>query len=595
MEKGIDEKLYDDYLNGNKEAFEELYARYKNKLRYFVNNIVKDYEKAEDLTQETFIYVMENRLKEEVTFKYYIYLVAKSKAFNYINLERRRKEIVSAYFANDEIVSEQDMIDVISKAENKKKLLNAINSLDEKYKNAIYLVYIEKLSYEETAKIMGQTLTNTKSIIHRGKIKLRAILLQEGLNNMNKVTKVFVIALMMALCAAGAVFAGVSIYKLFNKNYNITMNPTYKSTISENTINNLWVGTLDIAWNELNGILGKEKIEFEKDIDIVNELNNSEFTKNSLDKDDYIINVTKTDTNGYKIEAELTKKLTFYESFDNLTNEENRAFGNGTENIKWFGINNVSSENINKNIEVLFFNNSDSKEFAVKLFTKEGDEIILYKTNSNKSFDELYNDMEDKAKEYSGNKSFGKDDELLLPYVRVNGVISYDELYGKTIKDTNGLVMYDVIQIVNFYLNEKGCNLTSGLSMTTEYLSAATRYFYYTDTFVIFMKEKNSDKPYFALKVDNDDILEKKEETDIPKIVDYTILKDADKLKIVSGEYKFFEDEKYEYYYDKQKTKFVMVFFKTGEIMTVEDALKNDKITIKLLDGYGVKYIIKEK
>ena len=29
------------------------------------------------------------------------------------------------------------------------------------------------------------------------------------------------------------------------------MNPSYQSTLDENTINNLWVGTLDLAWKDL--------------------------------------------------------------------------------------------------------------------------------------------------------------------------------------------------------------------------------------------------------------------------------------------------------------------------------------------------------
>ena len=70
MEKNSDEKIYIEYLNGNNESLEKLYALYKNKLVYFVNNIVKDYEKAEDIVQDTFIYVIENTKKEDVSFKY---------------------------------------------------------------------------------------------------------------------------------------------------------------------------------------------------------------------------------------------------------------------------------------------------------------------------------------------------------------------------------------------------------------------------------------------------------------------------------------------------------------------------------------------
>ena len=597
MEKNSDEKIYIEYLNGNNDALEKLYAMYKNKLVYFVNNIVKDYEKAEDIVQDTFIYVMEHKKKEEVSFKYYMYLVAKSKALNYINKENRRKEIVEQYFNSIEEVPEEELLEAISTLENKENVLSAIDELEEKYKNAIYLVYIEKMSYEQTAEILGQTLTNTKTLIHRGKNKLRTILLKKGLDNMNKVVKIFIIALLIMLCMTGAVFAGIKIYRLFNANHKITMNPTFESTIDKNTINNLWVGTLDLAWGELKDILGKEKIEFEENIDIVDSLNNSSFEKENLDKEDYVINVTKTDMNGYKIEAELNKTLTFIEAFDNLTDEEDKPFGKGTENVKWFGINNASKEKLNKNIEVLFYDEGDNenKEFAVKLQTQEGDEIILYKTKLDTSFDEIYNVMKQKAEQYKGSKKFTNDDEILIPYVKVNGLIKYNELYGKTIKDTNGLIMYDVVQKVNFYLNEKGCNLKSSLSMATEYLSAGNRYFYYTDTFVIFMSEGKTDKPYFALKVDDDNIIEKKEESNLPKIVDFTVVEPKSTTNIQKGEYKFFEDEKYEYYYESKKTKYVVVFFNNGDMITVEEALKNGKITISLLDDYGVEYIKKEK
>ena len=58
MEKDLDIKLYNEYLDGEKNAFELLYNKYKDKIQYFVYNIVKDYQKAEDITQDVFIYVM---------------------------------------------------------------------------------------------------------------------------------------------------------------------------------------------------------------------------------------------------------------------------------------------------------------------------------------------------------------------------------------------------------------------------------------------------------------------------------------------------------------------------------------------------------
>lgn len=607
MEIDLDKKLYNDYLDGNKEAFEYLYSKYKSKIEYFVYNIIKDYQKAEDITQETFIYVMQNKMKENISFKYYIYLVARSRAYNYANIEKRRNEI-STKFLYDEVEKiENDVLDVITKEESKKEVLNALNELNEKYRNAIYLTNIEGLSYNETSKILGENLQNTKNLIHRGKKQLRKILLKKGFENMNKVSKIIIIVLAIAISLTGITFAVTEIYKKYNTNHNITINPSYQSTLDENTINNLWIGTLDLAWKDLEEKLGKSKLELEdSNLPIIDELNNSTFSKEMLDQNDYKINVERTVTNGYKIDATLNKELNFLETFDNFSNDyKYTTFANGKEYIKYFGINNASSEKMNKNIEILFYNkksetNQLSDNFAIKLKTKEGDEIILYRTDDNKSFNEYYNDVKKKTNEYTGNREFQEQDELLVPYVRVNGMIAYNDLYGKFIKDTNGLYFTDVVQNVNFSLNEKGCNLNSKATIVTEYLGINndTKYCYFKDKFIIFMKEKDSQNPYFALKVDTEDVLEKIEETDEPKLIDYTILANGNKYykKYLDGiEYKFYEDEKYEYYYQSQKTKVVQVYFKNGEYMTAEEALKHGKITIDLLDKYDIKYTKKEK
>ena len=216
MEKDLDKKLYNDYLNGNKEAFEILYNKYKNKIEYFIYNIVKDYQKAEDLAQETFIYVMQNKIEENVSFKYYIYLIARSKALNYIKTENKRNEIAEKYLFNKDERAEKDIFEIISKKETKKELLESIEQLDEKYKNAIYLTNIEELSYKETSKILGETLQNTKKLVYRGKIKIRNILIKKGFDGMNKVAKVLIIMIIATSFIGGIVYA-VSNIKIFEK------------------------------------------------------------------------------------------------------------------------------------------------------------------------------------------------------------------------------------------------------------------------------------------------------------------------------------------------------------------------------------------
>ena len=152
--KDLDLELYNKYMNGEKDTFETLYNKYKNKIQYFIFNIVKNYEKAEDITQEVFIYILQNKVRENCSFKYYIYLVARSRAYNYINQEKRRTEINEKYSLLDSEEIQKDISDLIEKQEREKELTEAINMLDDKYKNAIYLTKIEGLSYKETAEIL---------------------------------------------------------------------------------------------------------------------------------------------------------------------------------------------------------------------------------------------------------------------------------------------------------------------------------------------------------------------------------------------------------------------------------------------------------
>ena len=206
MENDLDIKLYNEYLNGEKEAFELLYNKYKDKITYFIYNIVKDYQKSEDIAQDVFIYVLQNKLKEGYSFKHYIYMVAKSRAINYINTENRRNEISSEYLLQEEQQTYQDVSDIITKNETRKELMEAINMLDIKYRNAIYLNKVENLSYKEIADILEETVSNVKNLIHRGKNQLRLILLKKGFDEMNKVSKVVIMVLCIGVLLAAYIY-----------------------------------------------------------------------------------------------------------------------------------------------------------------------------------------------------------------------------------------------------------------------------------------------------------------------------------------------------------------------------------------------------
>ena len=146
------------------------------------------------------------------------------------------------------------MIDVITKEESKKELLDAIELLDEKYKNAIYLVNIENLSYKETADILGETLSNTKSLVHRGKKQLRKILLKKGFDEMNKVAKVFIIIMCVSVLLTGITYAGIVIYNEFIKKQDEVKSRGLFDLGDGHTEYEINLMANDMTWNSKNSL-----------------------------------------------------------------------------------------------------------------------------------------------------------------------------------------------------------------------------------------------------------------------------------------------------------------------------------------------------
>ena len=539
MENDLDKKLYNDYLNGEKEAFEILYNKYKKKIEYFIYNIVKDYQTAEDIAQETFIYVIQHQIRENSSFKYYIYLVARSKAINYINTEKRRKDITETFLKEDDEQIEKDVLDIITAEESKKELLESIELLDERYKNAIYLVNIEGLSYEETSKILGETLQNTKNLIHRGKKQLRKILLKKGFDEMNKVSKIFIIVLCVGIILSGVVYATIKISQ--NIKEKAEMTPTYTSKISSIDTNKVWVGTFNLVWNDfMNDVIG-DKIEFEDGYSaLADELNKQTFTVEQLNKNSYFkihgkenltlknqieqgikqkFNETSSIIDkcdwekgeGYVLYAMLKKEFNFLEKFPTLN--EN-TFGDSKEKVKYFGIEPDTEQVASKNIEILFYNSKE--DFAIKLKTKEGEEVYLYRTTGeNKSFEENYKEMQVKQSKYNGEKTWNKNDILNIPFIKVKDEINYDELCGRYIKNTDWYIA-QALQTIDFELNNYGGSVKSE-ALIEAFKSALLekgREFIFNNDFILFLKEEDKTKPYFALKVDNTDILVNVENND---------------------------------------------------------------------------------
>jgi len=82
-----DEKiLLAEIANGNEKAFSPVYQSYFPEIRRYVLKFVKSEEYADDLCQEIFLKIWDNRenLPSIISFRAYIFVIARNHAFNFL-------------------------------------------------------------------------------------------------------------------------------------------------------------------------------------------------------------------------------------------------------------------------------------------------------------------------------------------------------------------------------------------------------------------------------------------------------------------------------------------------------------------------------
>lgn len=176
MEEKTDKQLYKEFLNGNKNSFESIVIRHKDNIIYFLQRYVKNIDIAEDLAQDVFVYILIH--KDKYDFKYslktYLYIIAKSKALNFIKKEQKITQLDLEKYSDLEELEEKVFYN-----ERARNLKNTIRKLKPEYQSAIFLADIEELTYKEIAKILNKNAGQVKVLIHRARKALSEILRKE--------------------------------------------------------------------------------------------------------------------------------------------------------------------------------------------------------------------------------------------------------------------------------------------------------------------------------------------------------------------------------------------------------------------------------
>lgn len=175
-----DEAAYRRYLCGEEKAAELLVEKYGDALTLYINGYIKDIYEAEDFMIEAFsqVFAKERPVGGEGSFKAYLYKTARNLALRH----RQKRRII--FLRMDEMDFEPQssaLADTeLMRSERDRQLYAALKKLKAEYREALYLVYLEGMSYRDAAAVMAKSEPQVTNLVYRGKQSLKTILEQEG-------------------------------------------------------------------------------------------------------------------------------------------------------------------------------------------------------------------------------------------------------------------------------------------------------------------------------------------------------------------------------------------------------------------------------
>ena len=152
-----DDKLVEQIRLGNENAAEELIKRYYTSILRYCKWHCSDLEKAEDLTQETFLKLFKNlfEYKGKKKFKAYLYTIA-----NHLCIDESRRVQFSSLEEAKNI--EHEYKDIVQ-LEEREEISYLLSFLSSEQREAVILRFGEQLEFQEIAKVMGCNMRTAQS------------------------------------------------------------------------------------------------------------------------------------------------------------------------------------------------------------------------------------------------------------------------------------------------------------------------------------------------------------------------------------------------------------------------------------------------
>jgi RNA polymerase sigma-70 factor (ECF subfamily) len=166
-------------------TFEQVHAKYQDKIFHLVYRMVGNRDEAEDLTLQTFVNAWRawGRFRGDARVSTWLHQIAYNNCKNYFK-QRDRRRAGEAFSLDDSIDTDsgelgREIADwsalpehALMDSELSEKVQEAVNALAPEYRSVFVLAW-EDLPYEEIARILDLTVPAVKTRLHRARNRVR--------------------------------------------------------------------------------------------------------------------------------------------------------------------------------------------------------------------------------------------------------------------------------------------------------------------------------------------------------------------------------------------------------------------------------------
>ena len=177
----MDELLLRKAQHGDPEAFEQLITPLEQLIWRICWHYTGNRESAEDCGQETMIRIWRSldSYRGDCALESWVYRIAANCCMDYLRKKKRDKSVSMEPMQEqgfDPADPSPGTEEQVVAADEQKRLREAITMLPEDQREALIMTQLEKVSYEEAAKLLGVSEGTIKSRVNRAKARLKEIL-----------------------------------------------------------------------------------------------------------------------------------------------------------------------------------------------------------------------------------------------------------------------------------------------------------------------------------------------------------------------------------------------------------------------------------